>query len=250
MRKLSRTSLKLIALLSMLLDHIGAVIVYPLYLSACVVDGIQMMGASIPDEAQRLYYLYMALRIVGRLAFAIFAFFIVEGFTHTHDRKKYFFRLAAFAVLSEIPFDLANTGTPFAPNYQNVLWTFAIAVVMLSLLERFALTQKNQVTKAILCVVIVIAAALCALFSDGGIGGILLIVFMYLFRNNRALYWIGCLAAIGCIARQFMWVEWFAVIGLLLLQLYDGKKDTRLKYLFYIFYPTHLLALWALTLSF
>ncbi len=65
---------------------------------------------------------------VGRMAFPIFAFMIVEGYFHTHDLKKYLLRMVAFALISEVPFDLMYEGLAFYPYHQNVMWTFLIAL--------------------------------------------------------------------------------------------------------------------------
>ena len=86
--------LKWIAIISMLIDHIGAV----------------------------LFPWCEWMRIVGRLAFPIFAYLLVEGFVYTKDVKKYLVRLGLFALISEIPFDLAFFGTVFAPVHQNVFF--------------------------------------------------------------------------------------------------------------------------------
>ena len=73
---------------------------------------------------------------LGRLAFPIFAFQIVEGFYQTHDRKKYIRRMLVFALISEIPFDLMTSGVWFYPFHQNVMMTFLIGLLMLSWMER------------------------------------------------------------------------------------------------------------------
>ena len=140
---LNRNALKTTALVSMLLDHIGMIIVYPMYINACMVDGVEMMGELVPDEAKRLYMLYTILRIIGRLAFPIFAFMITEGFIHTQNLKKYILRLFLFAVISEIPYNLAAGRSFLYPYSQNVLWTFLIAVIMMWAAEKYALKIEN-----------------------------------------------------------------------------------------------------------
>lgn len=77
----------MIALLSMLIDHIGSLIVYPIYRDACWVDGIHMLGGSVPDKAKNIYLIYMIFCTIGRLAYPIFAYMIVEGFLHTKDLR-------------------------------------------------------------------------------------------------------------------------------------------------------------------
>ena len=92
---LSAMTLKYIAMATMLVDHMGYV----------------------------LFPWILWLRCVGRIAFPIFAFQIAEGCIRTHDRRRYALRLLLFAVLTEVPFDLAFSGRPLDPSYQNVLWT-------------------------------------------------------------------------------------------------------------------------------
>ena len=82
------------------------------------------------------------LNCIGRLAFPIFAFMIVEGYFHTRSVKKYMLRMLVFAVVSEIPFNLMAGGRIFYPIHQNVLWTFLIALVLIHWNEKARATGK------------------------------------------------------------------------------------------------------------
>lgn len=225
--------LKTIALMAMLIDHIGSLIIYPMYLNACIIDGVHVMGELIPKNAKYIYWMYLILRIIGRIAYPIFAFMIVEGFLHTKDLKKYLSRLLLFAAISEVPYDIANSNTIFNPTSQNVLWTFAIALIMLWYLKE----KKGKI------LVVVLIASVVSVFSDGGIGGILLIASMYLFKNDRKRYWIGCTISIVVMTIQFMWIQVFALLALFLLEEYNGIRKYGFKFVFYIFYPAHFLLL-------
>ena len=122
---ISGNTLKMIAIITMLIDHIGAGVVEP-YLS-------MNMGAMDGNEMfNRLYYLDRSLRIIGRVAFPIFCFLLVEGFLHTRDVKKYGSRLLLFSLISEVPFDLIFFNTWFYPGYQNVYITLFIGLVVLA----------------------------------------------------------------------------------------------------------------------
>ena len=116
---LDSDALKLIAMVTMLIDHIGAAILLPAHFT----------GINISNTWVDVYDLS---RKIGRTAFPIFVFLLVEGFFHTHSRKKYFGRLLLFALLSEIPFDLAFYGVLFYESSQNVFLTLAIFILLIS----------------------------------------------------------------------------------------------------------------------
>ena len=113
----SQEGLKIIATVTMLLDHIGAVLVYSMYAAARAAGDIQTVNAVVP--------VYQALRIIGRIAFPIYCFLLVEGYHHTRDLRKYVYRLAIGMVLAEIPFDLALSG--------HIDWTESSVMVTLLL---------------------------------------------------------------------------------------------------------------------
>ena len=112
---LSGSTLKLIAIITMLIDHIGAAVIARLLIAG--------------QGSEMLYKIYYAMRAVGRVAFPIFCFLLVEGFFYTGSRKKYALRLFGFALLSEIPFDLAFSGKILEFGYQNVFFTLLIGLL-------------------------------------------------------------------------------------------------------------------------
>ena len=93
---LTGSTLKIIAMASMLIDHVAAILMTRMYITG---------GLSY-----ELYNVILILRLVGRIAFPIYCFLLVEGFTRTKDVRKYLLRMLAFALITEIPFDLALTG--------------------------------------------------------------------------------------------------------------------------------------------
>ena len=130
----SGTALKTIACITMLVDHIGA---------SCIEAGLllpelekgEVSGGALDQLS--LFQLDRVLRFTGRLAFPVFCFLLVEGFVHTHDVKKYVRRLFLFALISEVPFDLAFFRTPFALDHQNVYWTLALGVLAMAGLKHY-----------------------------------------------------------------------------------------------------------------
>ncbi|MBQ1547390.1 MAG: hypothetical protein IIZ61_03265, partial [Lachnospiraceae bacterium] len=108
--------LKMIAVCSMLIDHFGATVVERYIDANMLWDG-------------NWYIIYRTLRCIGRLAFPIYCFFIVEGFKYTRSRPKYAIRLLAFAFISEVPFDMAFQKSFFDMSYNNVFFTLFLGLL-------------------------------------------------------------------------------------------------------------------------
>lgn len=208
---ISAFTLKMIAIVAMLIDHIGAV----------------------------LFPQVELLRIIGRIAFPIFAYTLVEGFLHTRDVKKYMLRLGILALISEIPFDLAFYGIPFAFVHQNVFFTLFLGVLMLYLT---VITPKD-IRKA-LCVFAMILLA-DYLRTDYGSWGLLMILCYYEFRERKWLKY-GGVAAINMLAMGYSQV--YAPLALIPIELYNGKEGLKCKTFFYGFYPVHLIVLYIISI--
>ena len=226
-RGLSGTALKYIACLSMLLDHIGA---------SCLEAGL-LQGSSSPILLQ----LDTALRLIGRLAFPIYCFLLVEGFVHTHDVRRYFRRLLLFGLVSEIPFDLAFFRTPFYWGHQNVYWTLSLGVLALMALRHFETPDGHAEWRGLACAFGCAALALLAATDYDAIG-VLIICALYLTRNDRRLQ---CIA--GAVLFAF---ELTAPLAFVSLWFYNGQRgrcSRTLQKVFYWFYPVHLALLAAIT---
>ena len=158
---ISGSTLKMIAIVTMLIDHIGAAVLARLLM----VNGLGELNQTNTDAIMQwlsangaLYWTYTIMRMIGRVAFPIFCFLLVEGFLHTHDVKKYAMRLGLFALLSEIPFDLAFSSKILEFNYQNVFFTLFIG--LLTMIAYRAVEEKEewgQAWKVILYILIVAA---------------------------------------------------------------------------------------------
>lgn len=211
--------LKLIAIIAMLIDHIAAVFV--------------------PSDT----ILWLVMRCIGRLAFPIFVFLIVEGFHHTKDIKKYLIRMGVFALVSEIPFDLAFFGKVLEFSHQNVFFTLFLglsAITLMNLVEKKF--QKKIIISNLLEAFITIAFCAIAILlrTDYHYAGILLIVAFYLFRGSKAIITLTLLIVTITILGDINILATLAIIPILF---YNGKKGKNIKYIFYIFYPAHLLIL-------
>ena len=187
-----------------------------------------------------LFPQYLGLRIVGRIAFPIFAYTLVEGFMHTHDVRKYMLRLGALALISEIPFDLAFSGSVCSFGRQNVFFTLFFAMIAMAGIQ-FA-EQKFQnlwlMRGSQLLFVAVVCMAANGFCCDYGAKGVLMVVILYLCRYHRPTQMLA-----GCIA--FAW-EITAPLAFIPISRYNGKRGLRLKYFFYVFYPVHLLILYGI----
>lgn len=198
-------TLKMIAIISMLIDHIGYIF--------------------FPDL---LYF-----RAIGRIAFPIFCFLIVEGFYHTSSHINYLTRLCIFAVISEIPFDLAFFGSVIDLQHQNVFITLALGLASL-----FCLEEMNTHRIYVIALIAIWAAAYIVQ-CDYGLGGVLLIGAFYLTREMPFIRLVLCTLILYSFGRY----ELFGLIAMIPVTFYNGKRGANVKMLFYWFYPLHLLVL-------
>ena len=228
-RGISGSTIKIIAIVSMLIDHIGAVVVYR-YIGYTI-----RQGNIAPNEIYELYHL---LRNIGRWGFPIFCFLLVEGFLHTRSVVKYALRLGLFALVSEIPFNLAFSGRVFDPSYQNVLFTLFIGLLVMICFRTVERTNLHIALKALFFLLSLIAGYYIAVFlcTDYNGIGVCCILVIYFFRNNKSLQLLA-----GSLA--FMW-EVPAPMAFIPIAFYNGKRGLKMKYFFYAFYPVHLLVLY------
>lgn len=234
MKKFSVTgsTLKITAIVIMLIDHIGAALVGPLRSS---------LAKTKPDIADMLRILYPHMRSIGRLAFPIFCFLLVEGFLHTRDSIKYAKRLFLFALISEIPFDFALSQSLFAWNHNNVYFTLLIGLLVMigvSYFERKTPRHTAERYFNLVCQMLIAAAGLYLakfLHTDYGFKGVFLIEVLYFLRMDRKVQ-----AIFGAIA-----ISWEATAPLAFIPIwfYNGERGKQLKYFFYWFYPVHLVIL-------
>ena len=203
------------------------------------------------------------LTCVGRIAFPIFAFMAVEGYFHTHNLKKYLFRMLIFAVISEVPFDLMYGGTWFYPVHQNVIWTLMMGLVGIHLMET---VRKKKSTFAYILVsaaVVILGGLLGTLSMVDYYGiGVLTVFIFYFFRGRKwwcllgqilALYWVnvemlgGLMYPIRLFGMEFeLCQQGLALLALLPIWLYRGRQGYHSKpfqYFCYAFYPVHMLVI-------
>ena len=217
--------LKLWAMWSMLMDHAGAVLIENT--SLYQITGFRMLA--------------VACRLIGRISFPLICFLLIEGFCHTEDRRKYLMRMGCFALISEIPFDLAFFGK-LDLQRQNVFFTLFTGILLLYALEKAETLEHSPLIRSFMMAAAILAgcAAATAGRFDYSYMGILLIAALYLFRKDRKKQ---CIA--GAVLSLY---ELTAALAFILVGKYNGEKgDGRLpRNWFYIFYPLHLLVLSAI----
>lgn len=203
--------LKIIALATMIIDHYGAIF----------------------QSGENIY------RIIGRIAFPVYCFLLVEGYFHTGDVKKYGKRLLLFAVVSEIPFDLAFYGKiGFA--HQNIFFTLFIGLAAVYFIDNEGKFNFNK------SLVIAAAGILAMVLSvDYSIMGVIYILSFYYTRNfprkKQILYMAGIMLFTNLMSSP---LQQFSLLALPLIYFYNGEPGLKNKFLqimFYAAYPLHLM---------
>lgn len=216
---LNNNQLKLIAMFSMLFDHIGFEL--------------------LPE--------YNFLRIIGRLAFPIFAYMISEGCLYTHNKARYLASISLLAFVCQLVF-FVTTGS----LYQNVLVTFTLSIVIIFTIDNF-INRKTFFSGFIMSLTLLGTLFICIGLPyilksdfdiDYGIIGVLLPVVIY-YAPKKSYKITGCLLMLGLMSYISGGIQWYSLFTILLLMLYNGERGKlNLKYLFYIFYPIHLAAIY------
>jgi len=216
---ISADTLKWIAMITMFIDHVGAV----------VLEYIPQFELPAVNAA------YYIMRYIGRLAFPIYCFLLVEGYHHTSNRMRYLRDLLIFGLISEIPFEICFMSEP-GNGFHNIFWTLALGLGVMMALD-YAKTKYVNATWMNLLIMVVGAYAAETLGCDYGAIGVLLIFILYQTRNDRAKQSI-----FGGIAMLY---EVTGPVAFVLTFFYNGeRKIKKYKYAFYAFYPVHLLLLY------
>lgn len=245
----SGSTLKIIAITAMLIDHIGAVILERILAN----NGIYQLDTSNMEASMAfvqnnssILTLNLAFRTIGRIGFPIFCFLLIEGFLHTKNVWKYAFRLFLFCLLSEIPFDLAFRSSFFDMSYQNVFFTLLIGLLALIFIQMSETKFYENVWLRYLLIIpisLIFMMAANLLRTDYGGMGVITIIVMYLLRKNKVMEMAG-----GCIVLTIMsFMEIVSLLTLIPVHKYNGERGLNLKYIFYAFYPVHLLILYLIT---
>lgn len=245
--------LKNIACFTMFIDHFFAVLVYN-YMSLHPVNG------AWDPQIEKVYRIG---RDIGRISFVLFTYLIVEGFVHTRSRARYLLRLFLFALLSEIPFDLAFSGTAADWSGQNVYWTLFLGVLTLTMWEYLG-RHCGFCARAAQVAILVLSCAAAFLFSaDYRFMGIWLIFVLYQTRGRSLALQVlaaglvmffgtwgaNCIRYVGTYTMvyllRFSLRELYGLFAFALIALYNGERGRQMpKPFYYGFYPVHLLILY------
>lgn len=215
--------LKVLACVIMLIDHVGAIFFPKLW----------------------------GLRVIGRLAFPIFSFLLVEGYTKTSNLTKYSTRLFLFALISQYPFMLA-----FKIKSFNIFFTLFAGLMALYVLDYkfYEDEKKDRIIK--LLAVIAICIFVKQIHTDYDFYGVLMIIIFKVFKDKSFPKLVGALVLLNFIYvlpmlkylaypngyRIFM--QSTSLMALALIAFYNGERGRKLKYAFYAFYPVHLTILY------
>lgn len=228
-RGLNSNQLKLIAIIAMTIDHLTWTI-FPGY--------------------QAVWYVY-ALHCVGRLTAPIMWFFIAEGCYYTHDKKRYVGRLFLFAVISHFAYDFAF-GIPFfgteagAFNRTSVMWSLAIAAVLI-------FTVQKEEIPILVKYIAIFGGCILAFPSDWSSIAVMAPFFLYQHRGDfkkqaaDIIFWslIYAIVYFFFLDRLYGTLQMFTFLTIPLLSQYNGERGTwkGMKWLFYLYYPAHLIVI-------
>lgn len=223
---LSGSTLKIIACVSMFIDHFFHVLMrtYRDHVSTLDYNTIKTFNT-----------VYRVGREIGRIAFPIFCFLLIEGFFHTRDIRKYLARLFVMALISEHAFNLLYSGQHLELEGQNIFFTLFIGLLTVWAIDRVQKIEgMPREAAASFTIAITLVGCLAAHFlkTDYSYNGVLSIVVLYLLHSNRILTCLG-----GAIS--FVWEPW-AIPAFIPIFLYNGKRGLKAKYIFYLFYPIHI----------
>ena len=220
--------LKIIAILSMLTDHIAA-----------------SFGLSFfPPEV------YWVMRYIGRIAFPVFCFLIVEGALHTRNPYRYLARLGIFALISEIPFNLAFDRSVIKTGSTNVFFTLFLGLLAIIICRKLKTSASAKKQIAAVGAIIICCLAAELLHTDYSSGGVLVIISMYFLHDKPAARDAVMLLILSLF---FGPVELFGAASIVLFFFYNGRRGKTnrfFQYFFYAFYPLHLTVLWILSYCF
>ena len=242
--QISAGGLKLFSAILLLLVNVGCIVIEKGYLRLDTYTQTELLDAMSADAAVSAWVgVASVLQLLRGLAIPLFAFLLVEGFLHTGHYARYLIRVAATAVISEVPYDLAMSGKVWDAASQNPVMGTAICLVMLycvSKLERFAAVERVIGSGLMM---------LCAAFwvlvlrVECGLEMVLLCGILYCLRHRELIKMLlGILVSL---------TSYMGPLAFVLIFLYNGQRGEKTRqYVYYALFPLQLVALWLLRCRF
>lgn len=206
-KNITSFDLRVIAIITMIIDHIGTVF-FP--------------GVAI-------------YKMIGRISFPIFAFLIVEGSVHSSNIKAYMNRLLCFALISEIPFNLAFYRRFIFVGSTNVLFTLYAGLLIIDLIKRYH--EENMVWIKMLLIILGIQL----IGGDYLIYGILTVIIFYTYRGQ---FYKICIALALLFTILMGGLQTYGLLSLAILYFYNGREGRKFGRAFYLVYPVHLILIY------
>lgn len=228
-------TLKIIAMITMLIDHTGYLIF---------------------DKFSFFNY-------IGRLAFPIFAFQISEGYIHTKNLKKYFLRLSIFAIISQIPYMLFRNN--YFYNFSlNIFFTLILGLICITIYDKIMHSNIKVLNsfKILISYTLIFFISFIAQYFhfEYGAFGVLIIFIFYLFKNNKLIMNLSFIFIVliyfsknlinSNFDYRYILLCICTIVPLIFMNLYNGNKGKNIKYVLYFFYPVHLFILYLLEMCF
>ena len=218
---LSGAQLKYIAFTSMLIDHVNKALIYP-----NLNGGILLVISDIFD-------------VLGRIAFPIFMFLLIEGYFRSTNRWKYLGMLLLFGLISEIPYDMFASVSYFEPNWNNIMFTLALVLAIVWSIDTLKEKMGIRWRKLWYFISVVIVGAGCLVSMNLGLDyeyhAVLIGYFLYIFHEKPVWAIPFCYLSI--------YKEPWALLGFGLSLTYNGERGRQNKIVNYLFYPVHLFIL-------
>ena len=221
--------------------------IFVIKIIACITMFLDHVKYAIPNTR------CFATEYLGRISFPLFAFLVGEGYYHTSNLKKYYARLVVFALISQIPFMLFRT---LVGEWKmlNIMFTLILGLICINVFDKFE--KKYYFSIPIIIAVIFVGELL---HVDYGWYGVLTVFALYLCRKNKflrvfcfvfvcSLYYIKKLFYMYSVQNLMPYI--FSILSVFLLLFYNGKLGRKIKYLYYIFYPAHMLILYIISMIF
>ncbi len=228
-------------------------------MSAFVLKLIAVFAMACDHFGYLIFGKFSFLNCIGRIAFPIFAYQITEGYIHTKSLKKYFLRLAIFACISQIPFMLFMTMLNRSIFSLNIFFTLLLGLLAITIFDNIYTKSDNKFYKILGFIAVILISVFASIINcDYGAFGVLAIFIFYLFKQNKLLMNISFIILVffryiediiySTYKLQYILLAICTCLPLVFINLYNNKKGKDIKYLLYLFYPLHLLVIYALYL--